>query len=104
MPNGHVDSSRSSDEDRTDIIKRCLFFTHDVVKFGRFIMDQTNVDFPNDVNYEPLVKDETTHLTVMPKFSYKIKMSFDGKTVLGFSSNSNYLDTTILESLEFFLF
>ena len=39
-PNGHVDSWQSSDEDRIDKINRRLFFMHDVVKSGRFIMDQ----------------------------------------------------------------
>ena len=53
------------------------------------------VDLPNDIQSELLIKDETTHPTVTPKFSYKIKMFIDGNTVLGFFSKLNCLDTTI---------
>ena len=42
MPDGHVDSSRLSDEDRTVNIKQRLFFTHDLAQSGRFIVDQTD--------------------------------------------------------------
>ena len=37
---GHVDSSWSLDDDQTVDIKRCFFFTHDVSKYGGFIVDQ----------------------------------------------------------------
>ena len=37
---------------------------------------------------------------VAPKFIYKIKIFFDKKIILVFMCNLNYLDTTILESLD----
>ena len=42
-PHGHVDSSQSLDEDRTVEIKRRFFFTLDMAKSGRFIVDRTDV-------------------------------------------------------------
>ena len=39
-PDGHVDSSRSLNEDQTVNIKQRFFFTHDMARSGRFVVDQ----------------------------------------------------------------
>ena len=39
---GHMDSSRSLDKDRTVEIKRPFFFRSDVAKCGHFIVDRTD--------------------------------------------------------------
>ena len=40
---GDMDSFQSFDEDITVDIKRRLFFTRDVIKSGRFIIDRTEM-------------------------------------------------------------
>ena len=54
-----------------------------------------------DIQSEPLIKDETMHRTVVPKFAYRIEMFFDGRHVLGFLSKSICLDTIIWELFDF---
>ena len=40
LPDGHMDSFQSFNEDRMVDIKQRLFFTSDTSKFGPFIVDQ----------------------------------------------------------------
>ena len=54
-----------------------------------------DVNSQNDIQFEPLIKDESTHPTVTPKINYKFNCSATQKFVLGFSSKSNCLETTI---------
>ena len=43
-PDGHVDSSQSIDKDQMMDIKRRFFFTRDVAKSKRFIVNQTDAN------------------------------------------------------------
>ena len=55
-----------------------------------------------DVQPEPLIKDEKTHLMDVPNFLHKLTCSMK-KSFLDVSSKSNCLDNSDLESLDFFL-
>ena len=52
---GHVDSSRTPEEDQTTDAKQCFFFMHDVAKSNRFIVDQTNTTYKQWFSNEHLI-------------------------------------------------
>ena len=99
-PDAHVDSPWSLDEDQmVDLIdaasSRATWQNLD----GLSSIKRTGLkedDSQIDVQSESLIKDETPHPTVVPKFLYKIKMFFNGELILGFLGKSNCFDTTIL--------
>ena len=43
-----------------------------------------DVNLPSNVQFEPLIKDETAHLTITPKKDYKFNCSSMRKPILGF--------------------
>ena len=62
------------------------------------------VNSPNDTQSWPLIRDEPLHPTATPNFVYKLECSSWRRDILGFLSKSNYLDTKIWESFDFFSF
>ena len=54
-----------------------------------------DVDSPNDVQFEPLIKSNRRIRRLRPNLPIKLKCSSTQKSVLGFLNKLNCLDTTI---------
>ena len=90
-PDGHVDASGVSNQDRTvrvsHISSSCATWQN---LSGSSLIEQTRINHNNShpsVSSEMLVEDETVNPTFTPKFTYLYECSLTKNVFLGFSSN-----------------
>ena len=61
-------------------------------------------DLHLSISSEALIENDEANQTVTPNCSLFIPICFEGKSTLGCFEYSNWLDNSILESIDFFLF